>query len=99
MALQISHPTRYGVTAEYWKLQSSQIDWHNKSLAVVFSGYRDELSRQNGMQPSVVRDTAFVAGMFFPQTTSQFAFRRYDGANFGLGAGRGAVVSSFYEIT
>ena len=51
MALQIEQLTHYGVTANYWKLQSSKIDWHNKSLSVVFAGYRDELSRQNGMQP------------------------------------------------
>jgi hypothetical protein len=54
MALQKDIETNYGNIASYWKVISTNIDWHGKTAEITLAGFIDKDARVGGKAPIVI---------------------------------------------
>jgi hypothetical protein len=66
MALKIEKDTNYGVSATYWKIIETNINYLSKNSRVVVAGYIDQKARDNGKEP--------LAGFGFDWNGEEFPF-------------------------
>jgi hypothetical protein len=70
MGLQLPLPTSYGVTACYWKVALTNIDWHNRLSRIELLGWPSQADRQQGAAPLATR-TFDLKGEDFPFTVGE----------------------------